>query len=388
MPKTKKKRKLLIFFLGLLIVYISWLSFHLILFKSYKPGSKTSSSHEIVGVYHIHSTLSDGKKEPDEIAHIAARSGLDFIILTDHGEPNFASLKAKGWKEGLLMLSGAEMSVNRGHLVGLGFKTPSQRFSENAEKASHQVNALNGYTIIAHPYSKTSWSWGKYAGYSGIEIINADSMLKKNIVPVLPFLPALFIKPELPLLKMLDRPEKNLRKWDMLNRSYKTYGYFSTDAHLLYKPLFAFLRLHVLLIEPLASDFEVAENQVYSALKKGRFFNAADAAAYATGFRFWGKSGSTKIPMGASIQFDSPVTLNIQLPSGLRQKAYLICNGKSLPLPPGNPAIYVATQPGVYRVEVFLKERTPLSRNCPWIISNPIFLREKNHEQDQPCPSK
>jgi len=380
MPKTKKKRKLLIFFLGLLIVYIAWLSFHLILFKSYKPVSKVSLSHEIVGVYHIHSTLSDGKKDPDKIAHIAARAGLDFIILTDHGEPNFASLKAKGWKEGLLMLSGTEMSVNRGHLVGLGFKTPSQRFSENAEKAAHQVNALNGFTIIAHPYSKTSWSWGKYAGYSGIEIINADSMLQKNIVPLLPFFPALFIKPELPLLRMLARPEKNLKKWDILNRSSKTYGYFSTDAHLLYKPLFAFLRLHVLLKKPLASDFKAAENQVYSALKKGRFFNAVDAAAYATGFRFWGKSGSIKIPMGASVQFDSPVTLNIQLPLGLKQKAYLICNGKSLPLPYGNKAVYEATQPGVYRVEVFLKERTPLHRNCPWIISNPIFLREKNYE--------
>ncbi len=375
-----KKRKFLFFFLGLTIAYILWFSFHLLRFKTYKPDPKTSSSHEIVGIYHIHSTLSDGKKEPDKIAHIAARSGLDFIILTDHGEPNFASLKAKGWKEGLLMLSGTEMSVNRGHLVGLGFETPSQRFSENAEQAAHQVNALNGFTIIAHPYSKISWSWGKYAGYSGIEIINADSMLKKNIVPVLPFLPALFIKPGLPLLKMLNRPEKNLRKWDMLNRSYKTYGYFSTDAHLLYKPLFAFLRLHVLLNEPLASDFKVAENQVYSALKKGRFFNAADAAAYATGFRFWGKSGTAKIPMGASIQFDAPVTLNIQLPSGLEQKAYLIHNGKSQPLPPGNPTIYEVTQAGVYRVEVFLKERTPLLRNCPWIISNPIFLREKNYE--------
>jgi len=380
LQKTKNKRKLLVFFLGFLIVYILWLSFHIILFKSYKPDSKVISPNEIVGAYHIHSTLSDGKKDPDKIAQIASRSGLDFIILTDHGEPNFASLKAKGWKEGLLMLSGTEMSVSRGHLVGLGFKTPSQRFSNNAEIASHQVNALNGFTIIAHPYSKTSWSWGQYAGYSGIEIFNADSMLKKNIIPVLPFLPAFYIKPELLLLKMLDLPEKNLRKWDTLNLSYKTYGYFSTDAHLLYKSLFSFLRLHVLLNEPLASDFKVAENQVYSALKKGRFFNAIDAAAYATGFRFWGKNESTNIPMGASIQFDSPVTLNIQLPSGLKQKAYLICNGKSHPLPPGNPIIYEATQPGVYRVEVFLKERTPLPRNCPWIISNPIFLREENYE--------
>ncbi len=377
---SNKKRKIFFFFLGLIIVYILWFSFQLIRFKSYKPDSKVSSSNEIVGVYHIHSTLSDGKKDPNEIAHIAARSGLDFIILTDHGEPNFDSLKAKGWKEGLLMLSGTEMSVNRGHLVGLGFKTPSQRFSELAEKASHQVNALDGFTIIAHPYSKISWSWGKYAGYSGIEIINADSMLKKNLFPALPFLPALFIKPELSLLKMLARPEINLRKWDLLNRAYKTYGYFSTDAHLLYKPLFSFLRIHVLLNKPLASDFKVAENQVYSALKKGRFFNAADAAAYATGFRFWGKSGNTNIPMGTSIKFGAPVTLYIQLPSGLKQKASLIHNGESHPLPPGNPTIYEATQPGVYRIEVFLKERTPLRRNCPWIISNPIFLREKNHE--------
>jgi hypothetical protein len=33
-------------------------------------------------------------------------------------------------------------------------------------------------------------------------------------------------------------------------------------------------------------------------------------------------------------------------------------------------------QPGVYRVEIYLEGWSPLARNIPWIISNPIFLKE------------
>jgi len=33
-------------------------------------------------------------------------------------------------------------------------------------------------------------------------------------------------------------------------------------------------------------------------------------------------------------------------------------------------------RPGVYRVEICLRGGSPLARDFPWIISNPIFIRE------------
>ena len=37
------------------------------------------------GAYHVHSSRSDGTGTVDEIAAAAARAGLQFVIITDHG---------------------------------------------------------------------------------------------------------------------------------------------------------------------------------------------------------------------------------------------------------------------------------------------------------------
>ena len=108
------------------------------------------------------------------------------------------------------MLAGSELSVSRGHMVGLAFQEPSFTFAQNAEEAARQIDALGGFSVISHPYSKVSWSWGESVLYQGIEIINSDSMLKMNFFSLVPYLPALMIKPEYTLLKMVDFPQKNL----------------------------------------------------------------------------------------------------------------------------------------------------------------------------------
>ncbi len=374
------KKRILVFFAVLMGIYTAWLVFHLLRFKSYTSYPVDSSLSEIVGVYHVHSSFSDGGKSPNKIAKDAARASLDFFILTDHGNPNFRSLASNGWKENVLALSGSELSVNRGHLVALGFDTPSSPFSQNAEEAAHQVRSLKGFSVIAHPYSKTHWSWGRLADYSGIEIINADGMLKRNYFRILPYLPALPLKPKMVLLKLLDFPERNFRKWDNLNQTHHIYGYFSSDAHLLYRPLFHLLRLHLLLEQPLSRDFDQAKAQVLLALKQGRFFNAVDAAARANGFRFWGEKDGRRIPMGGATTMDSPITFHIKIPPQLKHHTRLIHNGVKIPLPNRATKSFSARQAGTYRVEVYLKETTPLHKNCPWIVSNPIFLKEKESE--------
>lgn len=374
---SSKKKKFLLLLLALLLIYVVWLTFHILRFQTYKASAEAVSPLEIEGVYHIHSTFSDGRKPPKEIVKIAAHSSLDFIILTDHGNPNFESLASEGWKQGVLVLAGSEISVNRGHLVALGFDYPQAPFSETAETAASQTRDLNGFTIIAHPYSKTRWSWGRFSDYSGIEIINADTMLKRNILPSLPYLPFVWIRPQIFLLNILDRPEKNLRKWDSLNNIHSVYGYFSTDAHVLYRPLLSFFRLHLLLKNSLSPDFQTARHQVYDALKRGNFYNAVNSAAQAKGFRFWGIKAEQKIEMGSTSALDSPVTLHIQSFFPFASETHLIHNGKKVFQTSDGIFSYEARQPGFYRVEVYLRERSPLGKNIPWIISNPIFLVEK-----------
>jgi len=371
-----RKKKILLSILALFLLYVIWLSFNLLRFRTYKAPAIKPSPLEIEGAYHIHTTFSDGRESLDEIAKLASQANLDFIILTDHGNPNHESYSSQGWKEGVLVLAGSELSVSRGHLVALDFELPSRSFSQNAEDAFYEIKAGGGFSIISHPYSKTHWSWGKFIEYSGIEIINGDTALKKNIIASIPSLPALLIKPEYTFLKMLDRPHQNLRKWDELNNLHPIYGYFSLDAHLLYRPALNFLRLHLLLKTPLSDDFDTAKHQVYEALRKGRFYNSIHAAANAYGFRFSGEEGGKTVLMGSTVMLDSPVTLNINAPFPFAKEVHLVHNGKKIFSSNEESVSYEAAHPGTYRVEVHLTERSPLGKNIPWVVSNPIFLRE------------
>ena len=375
-----KKKKILLFLLALFLLYTVWLSFNVLRFKTYKDPAVKASPLEVEGAYHMHTTFSDGTKSLDEIVKLASLASLDFIILTDHGSPNRESYSSQGWKEGVLVLAGSELSVSRGHLVALDFELPSSNFSPYAEQAVHEIAKSGGFSIIAHPYSKTMWSWGEFVGYSGIEIINADTMLRKDLFLSLPFLPALLIKSEYALLKILDSPHRNLRKWDEMSKLYPVYGYFSLDSHRLYRPLFGYLRLHVLLEIPLSEDFKTASKQVYEALRKGRFYNSIHAAAHAHGFRFWGEKEQEVMPMGSTILSNSPVTLHIKAPFPFAREIHLIHNGKSLFSSTEEKTSYKASQPGTYRVEVYLRARSPLGKKIPWIISNPIFLREEKND--------
>ena len=375
--KSLKKKYFFIVPLALILIYSLWLGFRLLRFKTYDYSIPSDSSLEVEGAYHIHTLFSDGRKSVGQIAKLAARSGLDFIIITDHGNPNLELMAEQGLREGVHVLTGSEISVSRGHLVGLGFETSDRLFSQNSEDAVAEIQSAGGFTIIAHPYSKVSWTWGEFIDYSGLEIINANTSLKKNFLPLLPYLPAFLIKPEYALLKMLLSPERNLRKWDELNLIHPIYGYFSVDAHLLYRPLLNFLRLHVLLSKPLNNDFKRAKKQILRALQKGRFYNAIDAAARARGFRFWLEARGRRIPMGSSSRLGSPLTIHINAPFPINKEIHLLRNGKKI-LCSREPALsYEVREDGIYRIEVYLRERSPLNKNIPWILSNPIYVRKE-----------
>lgn len=371
-----KKKRIFKLILACLALYLLWSVYFYLRYPALDLSQPESDPKELVGIYHVHSTLSDGHKTPEDVARVAAGQNLAFVILTDHGNPNFASLDSQGWQSGVLLLAGSELSVNRGHLVGIGFSIPPKPFSQTAELAAQQITQAQGFTVIAHPYSEVHWTWGEYAGYSGIEVLSADTILRKNFARVLPILPLILFKPRIPAVRLLHNPGKNLRKWDELNLRHTVYGFYSCDAHIWYGPLFSSLRLHVLLNKTLPPDFNEAQEHVYTALKRGRFFNAVDAAAPSRGFRFRGEGAEGPVEMG-SVTGQLPLQLQAESPPGFASEICLIQDGRTIERTSANALVFNATQPGTYRIEVYLKEVSPLAPDCPWILSNPIFIRKK-----------
>jgi len=80
--------------LALLALYAAWLAYSEISFRHYEnpggasaaaaPGPGGNVTRELQGVYHIHTTFSDGHATVDAVAARAARERLDFVVLTDH----------------------------------------------------------------------------------------------------------------------------------------------------------------------------------------------------------------------------------------------------------------------------------------------------------------
>lgn len=375
-----KKKWILKVFVFLLVLYLIWLAALLLRYRQpqAKPAQGEGPPFEIEGVYHIHTRFSDGYSTPDKIAKIASRRSLDFIILTDHGNPNLASLAAQGWKDKVLVIAGSELSVSRGHLVALGFSQPRLPFAQNAEQAAREVAACGGFTVIAHPFSKVRWSWGQAVEFSGLEIMDADTMVKRNFLSALPYLPAVLIKPGLYLLKTIERPSQTLKKWDELNAHHNLSGYFSADAHIFYSALFSCFKLHIRLHEPLSKDFETAKAQVFSALRQSNFYSAIDAARSARGFIFWAERGQASFEMGSMLPFDpeAPLTLRVRAPFPFAVETHLIHNGETILSSEEKEISFMPQMSGVYRIELYLKGWSPLARNVPWVVSNPIFLRE------------
>lgn len=116
---------------------------------------------------HTHTTLSDGKKTPEEAARIYAAAGYDAVALTDHwvyGEDRML--------EGLHILSGCEYNVGGGdardhvyHIVGVGMTRdpgltkelrddPSMNSAEKAKIIIAAIRDAGGLAVLAHP----AWS--------------------------------------------------------------------------------------------------------------------------------------------------------------------------------------------------------------------------------------
>jgi hypothetical protein len=375
-PRLRRKRRLIwLTVSALVLAYFLWLGFHVLTFHTYLTGRWALSS-EIEGVYHLHSRFSDGWASLPEIADVASQLNLDFLILTDHGSPNRKSLASQGWLSHVLILAGSELSTSRGHLVGLGFEPEQDPFPQNADEAVQEINRRGGLAVIAHPSGRPRWSWGPLEGYLGMEVLNGNTLLRKNYLRGLPYLPALLFKPGLVLIKMATGMDQDLAYWDMLNRDHRFYGFFGSDAHLFYQFTLSFLHIHIYLGEPFSKDFQTARRQVLQALRCGRFYNAIDAAAQGRGFRFWGEKKGRRVPMGRETFFEPPCLLKVKAPFDFAIEVRILRDGQVILRSQKNEAVVEADGPGVYRAEVYLRAPTPLPARTPWIVSNPIFLRE------------
>ena len=131
------------------------------------------------GVVHVHTTLSDGGGTPEEVIAAAGRSGLDYLVLTDHN--NLDAKPLEGVHGRTLVLVGAEASTVAGHLLALGVPDPVFRFSRDPLDTLEDVRDLGGQAYVAHPESARGdlrWQAWDAPGPWGLEVLNGDSQFR------------------------------------------------------------------------------------------------------------------------------------------------------------------------------------------------------------------
>src|SRR5260221_4984997 len=112
------------------------------------------------GVVHVQRARSEGAVTPDEVASAARRAGLDFVVLTDHGD-GLRAPDAPRYSDGVLLIDGVEISTASGHYVALGIGQAPYRLAGDARDVIEDVRRLGGVGGAAHPgFPQPRLPWG------------------------------------------------------------------------------------------------------------------------------------------------------------------------------------------------------------------------------------
>ena len=336
----------------------------------------------IPGVVHVHTTFSDGGGTPDEVILAARAAGLRYVVITDHN--NVDAKPFEGYRDGVLVIVGSELSTTAGHILGLGIADPTYRFSGDARDGLEDIRDLGGFAFAAHPLNPrddfrfTGW---ELPGPWGLELVNGDSEWRKAGARVLLTAALYGLNHRYALLRMLNPPGATLARWDALLAERDVVGLAGADAHSRlpltktrslrfpsYLSLFGLLRNHVLLKAPLTGRFEEDRAAVLEALRRGRVYVGLDGLAPADGFSFVAEGEGRRVTMGDTVPPLAGLRLKAggRLPEGAR--LVLLRNGK--PLTESTTGLVADVPgPGVYRVEAHVE-----GASVPFVLSNPIYV--------------
>jgi histidinol phosphatase-like PHP family hydrolase len=153
-----------------------------------RPAAFANPGRFFRGNLHTHSTLSDGKLEPDEVCRRYRAAGYDFLALTDHfvGPFDYPIADTRGFRsDGFTTLIGAELHSGANsageiwHILAVGLpfdfapsNTPEfhpRPDQETGPEIARRAVEAGAFVAIAHP----EWSLLDEADMASIEAAHA-----------------------------------------------------------------------------------------------------------------------------------------------------------------------------------------------------------------------
>ena len=346
------------------------------------------------GVVHVHTTRSDGAGTPADVAAAAARAGLDFVVLTDHGDATRAP-DLPAYLDGVLVIDAVEVSTSGGHVLALGLaEAAPYPLGGDGRDAVEDIQRLGGVAIAAHigsPKPDLQWT-DPAAAIDGLEWINGDSEWRDegawSLARALLAYPG---RSAAAIGSLLDRPVTVLARWDQLLEARPLVGMAAVDAHSRIgasEPYDSRLALRLPSYEAVFRTMSIALDDVslggdaaadaaavVAAVRRGAVFSVIDAIASPGLLTLTATSGSGRAGGGGVLALDGPVTLRVTS-NAPADATIAVLRGGDVAATGSGPTLEQTfpAEPAVYRVEVRLPS-APGMPPVPWMVSNPIYVR-------------
>ena len=358
------------------------------------------SDGTVAGVLHIHTNRSDGRSTPDEIAAAAARAGLKVLVFADHGDATRVP-DPPVYRSGVLCLDGVEISTSGGHYIAIGMGASPYPLAGESRDVVEDVARQGGFGIAAHPDSpKSELQWADWdTPIDAVELQNLDTSWRVHAAPggrKYSLVRALFtypIRPSETIGGLMRASDDLTERWNHLLTQRPVVGVAGVDAHARlvmidseveagryalpvpgYEASFRVLSVHVRSNAPFSGDAAVDAAALLSAIRSGRLYTAVDAFALPPAFDFTATNAAGTAQQGQSLPVSGPVSLHIRHNAPPGFSATVWSDGKPLIENDAREfSVDAGGTSGVYRVTIRDPRR---SEAPPWIISNPVYVRD------------
>lgn len=372
-----------------------------------------ASAPEVRGVVHVHTRRSDGGGTLDDVAAAAARAGLQFVVVTDHGDGTRLP-EEPSYQHGVLVIDAVEVTTFDGHVLALGIGQAPYRLGGRGEDVVADINRLGGFAIAAHVDSpKESLTWRAWdSALTGFEWLNGDSEWRdESTLSLLPLLAQYLVRPAESVARILDRPTVTLARWDRQSATRRLVTIAAADAHARiggsqedeprwwrrlslpipgYESLFRTVSLSVTGVR-LMGDPRADAGMVMDAIRSGHTYTEVDGVAHGARLVFTATNGAVSAGPGGALPASGEVVIDAAVP-GFRDGVIRLLQDGRVIQEAATSQIHLSVPgtPAVYRVEV-MHRRSPGTPPIPWLVSNPIWIgrderwgRPQSSETDRP----
>lgn len=364
----------------------------------------TFADGTVPGVLHVHSNRSDGRGTPEQIAHDAAKAGLKFVVITDHGDATHLP-EAPVYREGVLCIEGTEISTSGGHYIAIDMPAAPYPLGGEPRDVVEDVKRLGGFGIVAHPDSpKPELRWREWsAPFDAIEIFNLDTAWRQRVTdtswrPKAGLLVKLLTYPfrsEESIASLLSRSTIFYR-WDALSRRRHVVTLAGADAHAQiawrasdpikaqmsvpvpsYESSFRTLSVHVRTERPLTGTAAAAATDaavILRGLRAGHLYTVVDGAATPPSFELTATNAHGTVSAGDQLMAAGPVTLHVRsnAPDGFTTTVWSGVTAVTSDRTERDITVNAPEGPAVYWVEI---RAAGALKGVPWITSNAIYVR-------------